>query len=144
MNIVQRIQQWSVTHHPKWLVVLRIILGLFLFRKGIGFIYRSEELELLLQYNSISMGTKILTWYIMIAHILGGILLITGLFTRLTCLLQIPILLGAVFLVNIKNGIFGTNTELEFSILMLALLIVFFIEGGGPISLDNYFRKNTG
>ena len=143
MNIIQRLQHWSLTHHPKWLVVLRIVLGLFLFRKGIGFIYRSEELELLLQYNSIGIGTKIISWYIMIAHILGGILLIAGLFTRIMCLLQIPVLLGAVFLVNIKNGIFGTNSELEFSILILALLIIFFIEGGGPLSLDNYFRKNS-
>ncbi|MGE5107038.1 MAG: DoxX family protein [Sphingobacteriales bacterium] len=143
MNIAQRIQQWSLTHHPKWLIVLRIVLGLFLFRKGISFIYRAEELELLLQYNSIDIGTKIISWYIMIAHLLGGILIIAGLFTRIMCLLQIPILLGAVFLINIKNGIFGTNTELEFSILMLALLIIFFIEGGGPISLDNYFQKNS-
>jgi putative oxidoreductase len=141
MNIAHRIQQWSLTHHPKWLVVLRVILGLFLFRKGITFIYQSEQLEQLLSYTAISSGTPVLSWYIMIAHLLGGILIIAGLFTRLMCLLQIPILIGAVFWVNMRSGILNANTELEFSIIILLLLIVFFIEGGGPLSLDNYFRK---
>ena len=140
MNIAHRINQWSLTHHPKWLVVLRVALGIFLFRKGITFIYRTEDLQLLLQYNAISTGTKILSWYIMIAHLLGGILIIAGLFTRFMCLLQIPILLGAGFLINLKNVLLPGNTELEFSIITLLLLIVFFIEGGGPLSLDSYFR----
>ena len=141
MNIAQRINQWSLTHHPKWLVVLRVALGLFLFRKGIMFIYNEEQLQLLLQYHSITAGTKILSWYIMMAHLLGGILIIAGLFTRLMCLLQIPILAGAVFFVNLKSSVLASGTELEFSIIVLLLLVVFFIEGGGPLSLDSYFRK---
>lgn len=143
MNIAQRINLWSSTHHPKWLVVFRVVLGIFLFRKGITFIYHSEDLQLLLQYNSISIGTQILTWYIMIAHLLGGILIIAGLFTRLMCLLQIPVLVGAVFFINMKNGVFTGNSEFEFSIIILLLLIVFFIEGGGPLSLDSYFKKKS-
>lgn len=141
MNIAQRLDHWSLTHHPKWLVVLRVALGIFLFRKGITFIYRTEDLQLLLQYNAIGVGTKIVAWYIMIAHLLGGSLIVAGLFTRLMCLLQIPILLGAVFLVNLRNAILTSNSELEFSIVTLLLLIVFFIEGGGPLSLDHYFKK---
>lgn len=142
MNIAHRLSQWSLTHHPKWLVVLRVALGIFLFRKGITFIYRAEDLQLLLQYNAISTGTKIFAWYIMIVHLLGGILIIAGLFTRLMCLLQIPVLLGAVFIINLKSAVFSGSSELEFSIVTLILLIVFFIEGGGPLSLDSYFRRN--
>lgn len=141
MNIAQQINQWSLTHHPKWLVVLRVALGLFLFRKGILFIYNEEQLQLLLQYSSITTGAKIVSWYIMIVHLLGGILIIAGLFTRFMCLLQIPILIGAVFFVNMKSSVLASGTELEFSIIVLLLLLVFFIEGGGPLSLDNYFRK---
>ncbi|HET9057954.1 MAG TPA: DoxX family protein [Chitinophagaceae bacterium] len=141
MNISSRIQQWSITHNPKWLIVLRVVLGLFLFQKGIVFIYRSEELKLLLEYNAINTGTKILAWYIMIAHLLGGISIIAGLFTRFMCLLQIPILLGAVFLINLKNGIYANNSELGFSILILLLLFIFLLEGGGPLSLDAHFRR---
>ena len=79
----------------------------------------------------------------MIAHLLGGILIIAGLFTRLMCLLQIPVLVGAVFFINMKNGVFTGNSEFEFSIIILLLLIVFFIEGGGPLSLDSYFKKKS-
>jgi uncharacterized membrane protein YphA (DoxX/SURF4 family) len=59
--------------------------------------------------------------------------------TRWAVLIQMPILLGAVILVNTP---FGAESEFAFSLLILLLLIFFFIEGGGPFSLDNYFAKH--
>lgn len=144
MNFSNRINQWSLTHHPKWLVVLRVALGIFLLKKGITFIYRAEDLQLLLQYNAVTTGTKIIAGYIMIVHLLGGILIIIGLFTRLMCLLQVPVLLGAVFLINLRSMLFtGGGSELEFSIITLVLTLIFIIEGGGPLSLDKYFQTKN-
>jgi uncharacterized membrane protein YphA (DoxX/SURF4 family) len=77
----------------------------------------------------------VITWL----HLLGGFFIIVGLFTRVTTLLLIPILLGAVLLVNLPKGIFAPGSEFGFSLAVLILLIVFFIEGGGRLSLDNYF-----
>jgi uncharacterized membrane protein YphA (DoxX/SURF4 family) len=54
---------------------------------------------------------------------------------------QIPILLGVLFFVNAKTGIFAGESDVMFPIIILILLVFFLIEGGGPISLDNYFRN---
>jgi uncharacterized membrane protein YphA (DoxX/SURF4 family) len=80
----------------------------------------------------------VITW----AHLLGGFLIIIGLFTRWAALVQLPILIGALIFINMQKGSFATESELTFSLLVLLLLIFFFVEGGGPLSLDNYFKKN--
>src|SRR5207247_1905735 len=72
--------------------------------------------------------------YVVFAHIVGGILLVLGLFTRFASAIQIPILLGAVIFVNSSPEMLRPYSELFLSILILALLIVFLIEGNGPLS----------
>ena len=139
MGTLQQLEKWSTTHHPRWLVFLRVILGICLILKGISFMSDTVHLESLLAETSINNASGwiaiIITWL----HLLGGSFIIVGLFTRITTLLLIPILLGAVLLVNLPKGIFAPGSEFGFSLAVLILLIVFFIEGGGPLSLDNYF-----
>ena len=74
-------------------------------------------------------------------EVVGGFFIVIGLFTRWAALIQIPILLGAVFFVNVPKGIFAGQSELGLSIIILLLLCFFFVEGGGPISMDDYFRR---
>jgi len=45
-------------------------------------------------------------------------------------------LAGAVFIVHRQDGLFALGQSLEFSALVLFLLIVIAISGGGPLSLD--------
>jgi uncharacterized membrane protein YphA (DoxX/SURF4 family) len=85
----------------------------------------------------------VLAHYIVFAHILGGPLIIAGLFTRVMCLLQIPILIGAVIFVNAPKGhlSLGNYMELWASVLVLAGLVVFVIFGAGRYSLDARRRR---
>jgi uncharacterized membrane protein YphA (DoxX/SURF4 family) len=76
----------------------------------------------------------VLGHYVVFAHIVGGILLIIGLFTRFACLIQIPVLLAAVILVNTKGDMMRPYSELFLSIIVLLLLIYFLIVGNGPWS----------
>ena len=142
MGILHHIDQWSTTHHPRWLVLLRVALGISLFSKGISFLSNTVDLETLLTESSLRASPVWLILIITWIHLLGGFLIIAGLFTRLAVLLQIPILFGAVVFVNAPKGIFAGESEFTFSLLILLLLIFFFIEGGGPVSLDDYFRKH--
>jgi len=143
MGTLQQLEKWSTTHHPRWLVFLRVALGIFLIIKGISFMNDSVSLESMLDETSLGF-TKgwlpiIVTWL----HLLGGFFIIIGLFTRLSTLFLIPILLVAVLFINIPRGIFAPGSEFGFSLAVLLLLIVFFVEGGGPLSLDDYFfRRN--
>jgi len=140
--MLHQLEQWSTTRHPRWLVFLRVALGICLFFKGITFMSNSVHLETLLAESSLSKFSSWLPLAITWAHLLGGFLIIIGLLTRWATLLQIPILLGAVIFVNASGGIFAAESDFAFSLIVLVLLIFFFIEGGGPLSLDNYFKRN--
>jgi hypothetical protein len=52
----------------------------------------------------------------------------------------LPIVFGAVFLVNILSSF--VNAELWLSILVLGLLMMYVIIGSGPLSLDRVIRDN--
>jgi uncharacterized membrane protein YphA (DoxX/SURF4 family) len=58
-------------------------------------------------------------------------------------LLQIPVLFGAVFLVHRAEGLFTADQNLQFSILVLFLLILIFLYGPGFLSLDKIFFGKT-
>lgn len=97
-------------------------------------------LERFIEYNPIFSKAWWLPIAITWAHLLGGVLIIVGLLTRYAVLLQLPILLAAVIFLS-KNSVLGSVTELAFTILILLLLFFFLVEGGGPLSFDNYFRR---
>jgi uncharacterized membrane protein YphA (DoxX/SURF4 family) len=138
MNLVQRLEFWGEHHHPKWLDIIRIALGVFLCFKGIEFLGNmSNMLNLLTSKLSFGSFTVVMiSNYIAFAHLLGGFLLVLGLLTRFACLLQIPILLGAIIFINSSGGIWRPFSELSLSILVLLLLIYFLIAGNGPWSFD--------
>lgn len=129
---------------PKWLAVLRIVLGAMLFMKGITFINDSSALESMIAgsglrvitSNYTSLWAEIIAW----TNLLGGLFILTGLCTRYASLLLIPVLAAAVFFVNLPNATVSGGSELAFSVIILVLLGVFLYEGSGKISADEYFR----
>ncbi|MBY0478429.1 MAG: DoxX family protein [Chitinophagaceae bacterium] len=145
MNVVQRIEKWGDAHHPKWIDFIRIVLGAILVVKGIQYINNMTTLADMMNkapfINMFSVG--MVSHYVIFAHLIGGALVMCGLLTRLACLVQIPILLGAVIFVNSVGGLLQAQSELWFSILILILLVFFTVEGSGPISVDEWMRKNS-
>ncbi|MFT3679638.1 MAG: DoxX family protein [Ferruginibacter sp.] len=139
MSLLTQIEQWSNRHNPRWLVVLRAGLGLCLFVKGIQFIKHSIILD-----EIFSGSLEQFSWLATVLpyiHLLGGALIVAGLFTRFWCIVHIPILVGAIFLVNIRHGFFSGGTDLPFSIIILLLLCFFLVEGSGRLSLDEALRN---
>lgn len=112
---------------------IRIFLGFALFIRGLLFIINPEALTKL-------AGSEQNFWlfaYVAVGHLIGGFLLGIGFFTRLASLIQIPILLGAIFIFHLKQGLLTSGQSLEISVLVLFLLIIFFLFGGGVLSIDN-------
>lgn len=118
--------------------ILRIYLGLGLFVRGVLFAATPRGVEVLVDLSAFSLASAALAHYVTFAHLLGGLLLAAGLLTRLASLIQIPILVGAVFLVHLPEGLLAADQSLEFSALVLFLLVVVFVFGGGPWSADRY------
>lgn len=143
MNTIQKIEAWGDRHHPKWLDILRIILGFVILAKGFYFVSNTDGLKEIIANSRFGQVSFFLEHYVVFAHLIGGILIAVGLITRIAVAAQIPILVGAIFLVNSRAGFFSANsTELWLSIIILFLLVFFLVEGSGPWSVDEYMRKH--
>jgi len=137
MNYVERIERWGEAHHPKWLDLIRMALGIFLLVKGVQF---ADNMNSLLNLMSgLPFGNFMmimLAHYVLFAHMMGGVLLASGLLTRFACLIQIPVLLVAIF-----TSATSQFSDLTTAILILVLLVYFLVIGSGRWSLDWYVNK---
>ncbi|HLS96089.1 MAG TPA: DoxX family protein [Sphingobacterium sp.] len=141
MNLVQKIERWGDTHHPRWLDIVRIVLGIIIFAKGVSFVGDREAVAELVRQTHFQLSIWSAVHYVVFAHIVGGLFIILGFQTRLAVVFQIPILIGAVFFINITNGFGFLNSELWLSLIVLILLFVFLVAGSGRYSLDNMMNK---
>lgn len=127
------------------LAILRIILGLIILYKSVTFLFNTATLASLTEQTGIdvfSQNAKVLSFIVAYFGLLCGIFITLGLLTRLASIIQIPVLIVAVFFVNIKNV--NSNTfEFILSLIALILLIIFAVKGSGGLSLDKYFRKGA-
>jgi uncharacterized membrane protein YphA (DoxX/SURF4 family) len=144
MSVITNVESWGNNHRPGFLDFFRIALGIFITYKGLHFITHMDALENTTAGITSWFAGAALAHYVIFAHILGGPLIIAGLFTRFVCLLQLPILLGAVIFVNYPKGFLsiGSYLELWVSLVVLVALIVFMIFGAGRYSLDAKRRKD--
>ncbi|MHA6247751.1 DoxX family protein [Pontibacter sp. CAU 1760] len=139
MNLTQNmhhIERWADSHHPFWIDIIRVGLGVFLFIKGVMFIQDTSALMAIMQKSEFPWVSAGLAHYVAMAHLAGGVMIAIGLKTRIAVLFQLPILLGAVLFINPDRGFYSQNTELWSSIIVLLLLIFFLIFGSGRYSAD--------
>ena len=137
MDLLHRLEYWGERHHPRWMDFIRIALGIFLVYKSIDFLNNMSDLVTLMsQSTSFSNFSYILAGhYAVFAHLLGGILLIFGVLTRFACIVQIPVMIGAIFFMSTNKEMLRPYSELLVSIVVLLLLIYFLIAGNGPLSV---------
>jgi len=121
--------------------LLRIYLGIGLMVKGILFLTDMTYLsDLLFKSGRLQVFTFLLTHYIPLAHVGGGLMMALGLWTRTAILVNIPVLFGAVFFVYFEQGLFTQNQGLEFTALVFFLLFILMIWGPGRWSVDHYLK----
>ena len=142
MSNYRDIRHWGDEHHPRWLVILRIALGLCLFAKGIAFMSNSTLLKELFSGTSLSNDSGWLPILITWINMLGGLFLVIGLRTRVVAILELPIVIGAIVFINVQKSLFAPQSELGLAFLVLLLLVFFIIMGSGPLSVDSYWSKN--
>lgn len=145
MSVITNVERWGNSHRPGFLDFFRIILGLFITYKGLFFVTHMDEFEMTTSGINVYFAGLTVAHYVVFAHILGGPLLAVGLFTRVVSVMQLPILIGAVFLVNYPKGFLsiGQHMELWASILVLVGLLVFIVFGAGKFSIDAKRRREN-
>ena len=143
MDFFNRLEHWGDTHHPKWVDFVRIALGVFLCIKGIQFPSQAAEVmnKMPSYLSSNYFILSMLQYYILFAHLLGGIFLIAGIFVRIACLIQIPILIGAIVFIHTSINTWSPFSQLYLPVIVLLLLIYFLIVGNGKLSVARYIRE---
>jgi uncharacterized membrane protein YphA (DoxX/SURF4 family) len=144
MNYLHRLELWGESHHSKWLDIIRVALGIFLCYKAISFLLNMSGLIGLLGSTNMATGSFALVLIgqmVVVFHLLGGFFIMIGLHTRLACLSQIPILVGAIVLLRSSANGNVPAGEMVLSIVVLALLLVFLVMGNGPWSYDKMFKE---
>ena len=143
MNVIHRIEKWGDSHHPRFLDIIRILLGIFLLLKGLGFMDNTANLKYLIETRSdITVAPwllMILVYYVTFVHMVGGTLIAMGIMTRFSAIMQIPVVFGAVFFINFLQSPF--NTDMASSVTALVLLVLFAIIGSGRWSIENYLKS---
>lgn len=142
MEALEKLTAWLDSHRDAYMELLRFYLGFGLFIKGIYFLSNPAIITEMLGSKGFSVGLIVIGHYVALAHLLGGFMMAIGLLTRIAALLQLPILVGAVFLIHIQEGLFTKGQNLEFTALVLFALALIIANGSGRFSADYYiFQK---
>ena len=140
MNFITKILSWGDHHHPKALDYFRIVLGLILMWKGIEFATNLQAFSNLMKASNLGFSTSIslIAHLIIVFHLIGGLLIALGTYTRMFCLLNLPILIIAVVFINSNQDVLKPYSEFWLSLIVLFGLVCFLIEGNGKLSVENH------
>lgn len=119
--------------------LIRIFLGVVLIVRGGILALYPEAIIALIGEQQLHMWFSYLT----VGHLVGGLAIALGFFTRIGALIQIPILFAAVIFVHAGQGFMTGDQSLELASLVLFLLVIFLCFGSGPLSLDKRLKGSN-
>jgi len=135
---INDLDSWAQSHFDYFLDAVRIYLGVGLIFKGISFLTHHELLTAL-DGTALSSLAPIVPY----VHIVGGVLLAIGFLPRIAALVNIPVLLAAMFMVHTPQLHTLRGREgFEFSTLVLFLLCVIAVRGAGPLAVSALWKKS--
>jgi putative oxidoreductase len=126
---------------PLALLALRVVLGVIMVGHGYPKVFGGLSHHVQLVH---SLGLP--GWWAYpsaAAEFFGGILIIAGLFTRVSALAICVDLGVAIWKVHWKNGLLG-NGGYQFPLALAAIAFALVLLGGGPIALDAIRRGGGG
>jgi putative oxidoreductase len=130
--------------------VLRVVLGvIFVLHGYLGlFVLEPAGVAAFLTLMGLPVG-EVLAWYLILAHVIGGLMMIVGLWTRWAALANIPVMLVTLLLFHLDQGFFMKAivvdaaagkprvVGLEYPLLVLAATITLVLLGGGALAMTD-------
>ena len=123
---------------PYGALVLRVVLGvIYIAHAYLALVVMSPAKAVEYQRAMHIPLPEISVWYLILAHGLGGILLILGLLVRWAALANIPVIAGALWFVHLQQGffIFGSKIGYEYMLVLLGATIAQALLGAGAFTL---------
>lgn len=142
MDRLRNLLKWIQDNSDVLFDVVRIYIGVGLAVRGILAVVDPAFFgSWLADFGVTGAAATAARYYIILAHLVGGILLAIGYLTRVAALVQLPILIGAVFFIHFPEGLGATDQSLEFSALVLFLVALFAVRGSGRLSVMSYLHR---
>ena len=119
---------------PTLLSVLRIVTGFL-------FIEHGTQKWLLFPSGTTRASVESLSGIAGLMELVGGALILLGLFTRPVAFLLSGLMAFAYFIAHAPQGFWPIVNRGELAVLYCFVFLYFAAAGGGPISLDRMIRK---
>ncbi|MFK7691861.1 DoxX family protein [Paenibacillus sp. HJGM_3] len=117
-------------------VIMRVVMGIIFLSHGVAK-FQTGLSNVDAWFSSIGIP-GFLGYVIAMLELVGGILLIVGLFTRYVSALFVVMLIGAIFTAKLPAGLLGNaqmpGYELDLGFLMISLYLV--VADRSPLSVD--------
>lgn len=121
---------------PRVLSVLRIMAGLLLLQFGLA-----KHLSFPITWPS-KIEPFSQTWFAGAIELVGGVLLVLGLFTRWTAFVCAGLMAFAYFIGHAPQSFYPIENGGTLAILFCFVFFYLFFAGGGPWSVDAAMRSN--
>jgi uncharacterized membrane protein YphA (DoxX/SURF4 family) len=108
--------------------------------KGYRFLFHTTEITNLLNSFHQTPFSTALAWVVIFANVAGGLFILIGIFTRLVCLVQIPILIGAM-IINMETHLLNSS-EWLLAFMTFFLIVYLYIYGSGKYSVQHALMDN--
>ena len=78
-----------------------------------------------------------------LSELIGGALVLLGLFTRVGAFFLAVTMLTAIFGYHLQGGLFLSNKGYEYALALLAMSVALLVAGGGRASIDEYLQQGA-
>ncbi|WP_139999724.1 DoxX family protein [Paenibacillus paridis] len=130
-----------MTKNSVVLILMRVVLGIiFIFHGADKFQMGLSQVES--WFSSIGIP-GFLAYVVAILELIGGIMLVFGLFTRYVSGLFVIMLIGAIFTTKLSAGLLGDGQmagyELDLGLVLISLYLV--VSDQTPLSVDRFIMN---
>lgn len=140
-TLLQKHQAISVTS-----LLLRLTIGLAFFLHGAQKVFGwfgGSGLEKWSEYLASQNYSKPIAYLAAYVEMIAGILLIAGVFTKLSAGSMLIFMLFAVWIAHFEKGYFSQKGGYEYQLLLIVSCVVLIILGGGEFSIDKYIFSSS-
>ncbi len=133
---MQKLDELCATWSPRLMSVLRIVAALVILQFGLTKLFGFPYFEGLSNQPAFS-----LYWFAAIIELVGGVLMLLGLFTRYVAFIMSGEMAFAYFIEHAPVSFFPLQNDGNLAVLFCFIFLYLAAAGGGPWSIDALLKR---